>query len=178
MRKIAVFLGWMGAVTAIAVSQSCTDHLCTAIGCGPGAALHADLAMTVDQLRASQITVCRNDECLSRSLSGLSDPTEGIGVGVALPADPTTIDQTQSPHASVTVWSKAGGQLSLSVEWWPWKPADLKAGDMYRVEITGTGGETRLRLTETVDRYMESYPNGKECDSQPCRTVVFDRRTP
>jgi hypothetical protein len=174
---LTVFLVWLGAVTTIAMSQSCSRD-CTVIGCPPGAVLHYDLTANVEQLRASQITICHNRECLSRSLSGLSDPSEGIGVGVVLPADLTTVDQTMSPHANAIFWLNTGGKLSVSVDWVPWSVVDLKAGDVYRVEITGAGGEALLRLTETADRYVETYPNGKDCDNNPCRSVVFDRRAP
>jgi len=177
MKRIAAFLGCLGAATAIAMSQSCS-RTCTAVGCPSGATLYADLATTTEQLRASQIAICHNDECLSRSLAELTDPTEGIGRGVTLPADQSTIDQTKSPHASAVFWLKGAGQLSITVEWTPWSPGDLKAGDVYRVEITGRGGEVTLRLAETVDRYVETYPNGEACDMQPCRSIVFDRRAP
>ena len=178
MKRIAAFVGCLGAATAIAMSQACSSRICTAIGCPPGATLYADLATTSEQLRASDIAVCHNDECLSGSLAELTDATEGTGRGVTLPADQSTIDQTKSPRARAWFWLKGAGQLSITVEWTPWSPAELKAGDVYRVEIAGPGGEVTLRLDETVDRYVETYPNGEACGMQPCRSIVFDRRAP
>jgi hypothetical protein len=165
---------WFAVAIAVASSPGCASRECTGIGCSSGATMKADLPMTYDELQRSEITVCRNDECLSNPLAALVPPSAGTGVGLTLPASLATNDG--APHARVSFWAGPGDLLWLEAEWVAWAPADLRAGDRYRVTITDAAGRARLALTETAASYQESYPNGRDCDPVPCRHASFDRR--
>jgi hypothetical protein len=176
MAANARLVWFLSIVIATAVSQGCSGKGCFAVGCVAAATIQADLTATIENLRNAEITICRNDQCLSRSMSALGEPRDGTGTGLMLPEDVSTIDRTMSPHADVTVWSYPNGALWMDVKWTTWAQRDPRNGDRYRVTITDQAGGSILSLTETVASYAENYPAGKDCNPEPCRHVTLDRR--
>lgn len=50
-------------------------------------------------------------------------------------------------------------------------PIALRAGDRYTVRLYAAANEL-LWSYETVAKYESSFPNGIECDTVPCKTMV------
>jgi hypothetical protein len=77
---------------------------------------------------------------------------------------------------NVWVWATGAGALSLEMRWVPRANRDMQDGDVYRLTIFNARGAKVLALHETVPQYPERYLNGKDCDPEPCRFILIDRR--
>jgi hypothetical protein len=170
---------WIIPVVLLAGAAAACDTLyktCTLRGCASGVTFHADLPVSFDELKQSQLEVCRNDQCLSGGFADLPMPSDSVGQSVELrPAD-GNLDPNISPRASATVWIQSAGAGRIQIQWFSFRLSDLKDGDQYRVTLKDQAGSARLSIDQKIDRYLELYPNGKDCDDEPCRTAVIDRR--
>lgn len=138
---------------------------CTLIGCVNGAKLSLRVAMTKETLLSSTIELCRNGRCSFATPTTMPD-SAGSGTGGAL---------VGPVQATYTVWSAESGRFRLEVTALgegPY-PYGLTDGDAYELRVTAPGGAV-LAETKTTVTYAESYPNGKECDRDACRSASHD----
>ena len=135
------------------------DRICTLIGCGPTGSWRMPLDVPFEQIQASTLSVCKNGECTEIALAELEEPeAPGSGKGVS----------AAMKGLMITLWNDESS-LVLEVQWQ--NPPSLADGDVYDLTLTDASGMAIATISETVD-YVESYPNGPECDVTPCRRAV------
>ena len=176
-------LSVLGATSLVAVGSlapaACKPRDCTLLGCDSA---HARITLHVPvppaQLGASKITVCWRDVC--SDLVGASDAgTSDAGTPIAFDT------RTSLLLGEAAVWAEAAGvsRVELTLRYFTrgtrgdfvhMRPAD---GDLYRVTVTDAAG-VKLFAAERVVTYTESYPNGTDCDPDPCRQATFDLPAP
>jgi hypothetical protein len=136
---------------------------CTLIGCVNGAQMSVDVSASADWLRTSTIEVCRNGVCGHVTPSDLSTTT-GSGTGAQL---------TGALGGGITVWTTSSG-FRVDVQIGLGDPSSSFAnGDAYTVKLTGADGVVAGSFDRTAT-YVDSYPNGKDCDPTPCREATLD----
>jgi hypothetical protein len=138
-------------------------HGCTLIGCVNGAQMSVTVDASADWLRGSTLEVCRNGVC------GHSTPTQlptstGSGTGAAL---------TGALTGSITISTTSTG-FRLDLQIGLGDPSSAFAnGDTYTVKLAGADGAVAGSFDRTAT-YVDSYPNGKDCDPTPCRLATLE----
>jgi hypothetical protein len=138
-------------------------HGCTLIGCVNGAQMSVTVDASADWLRTSTLEVCRNGVCGHATPSQLPTAT-GSGTGAQL---------TGALTGSLTVWTASTG-FRLDLQIGLGEPSSSFAnGDTYTVKLTGADGAVAGSFDRTAT-YVDSYPNGKDCDPTPCREATLE----
>jgi hypothetical protein len=156
----------LGALSGCSSVDPGTGHpapySCTAIGCVNGADFDLHVEASADWLRGDVVEVCRNDRCARAEITQFPD-VAGTGIGAALAG---------AFVGQVTVWKEeAGYRLDVHAE--PEIGRPLANGDRYTFRLIDKTG-ARAADVERTATYVESYPNGKDCDVVPCLGVRFD----
>lgn len=158
---------------------SCRPRDCTLLPCDSANAritVHAPVPPA--QLAASKTTVCWREVC--SDLVGASDAGAG-DAGVAIAFDTRT--SLLVGEADVSAEGAGASRVQLTLHYFTrgsrgdfvhMRPAD---GDLYRVTVTDAAG-TKLFAAERVVTYAQSYPNGSDCDPDPCRQATFELPAP
>jgi hypothetical protein len=159
---------------AACTSDSAThdQRICTTIGCGSAVTIRVRLPGTFTMIKTYTVEVCRNGECLSDKLAGLTNPPDpGTGVGVTFP-DPATAEKVHTPHVDATVFADEKSGFRLEAQYWPWSMDDLHDGDEFRLSVRDAAGNVMRSVTRAVT-YTVSYPNGEAC-GPVCRSATID----
>jgi hypothetical protein len=138
---------------------------CPSIACRSGVDIDAPLTVPFSVAIASQVEVCRNDECYSGTWMPMDDPGAGGGAIFHVPDfgdHPELRDQMMAPVVDVILISRADMDPMLQVVWNPWADSDLHGGDRYRVTVTN-GGRTLLESDQRVDEYDTGSPLPARC---------------
>lgn len=146
-----------GSLAFVAVAPGCGGlggtQSCTLIGCGYAGSYAADVPAGVDEVA---VKVCRNADCGSATVS-LAAGHEGA--------------QIDASSADVYLTTQAGG-ARLSVQFLQvYAPKKMADGDVYSVEVTNAGTGDVIAQESQAVAYALSYPNGPDCDPEPCRSV-------
>jgi hypothetical protein len=149
---------------ASAITFGCEKEArtCTLRGCAwPPVTLHIQAAPALPTGDTLTATLCRGNACVSGpfTLGGADAAVSGI-TNFTIPANPA---QSNSPRASFTL----GRYPGITIEYTPSSPYDLADGDDYTITIENTAGD-ELLSRETTVTYTKSYPNGPDCDPNPC----------
>jgi hypothetical protein len=149
---------------------SCSMTTCSTVGCRRSLRIDVPLALAYADVRASMITVCRNDECVGSALAGLPEtaPQPFGGFGIVFPADAAA---RRNSSCVLIAWSD-----HLDVECQPYQPDDVHDGDHYRMTLTDAGGAVVASVDRTVT-YTVSFPNGEEC-GPTCQNVELEAAAP
>jgi hypothetical protein len=140
-----------------------SPHGCTLIGCMNGVQMSVTVEASADWLRTSTIEVCRNGVCGHATPSDLPTATD-TGKGVQLAG---------ALAGGVVVWTAPTG-FRVDVQVGQGDPSSSFAnGDVYTVKLTGADGAVAGSVTRTAT-YVDSYPNGRDCDPTPCRQATLD----
>ncbi|MBL9018723.1 MAG: hypothetical protein JNL83_31345 [Myxococcales bacterium] len=141
------------AFAALSLLEGCT-HSCTARGCESGADLRVSYPFSATEtLAGGTLRVCRNDRCNLDNIIA-----SGAGLALAFPVD-THIRMSAGFY-----------DLELTVHVDPSSVIPLKDGDAYSVELRDRNGVVVASKEWQAD-YTETYPNGEDCDEEPCRFV-------
>jgi hypothetical protein len=138
---------------------------CPSIACRSGVDIDAPLAVPFSEAIASQVEVCRNDECYSGTWMPMADPGAGGGAIFHVPDfgdHPELRDRMMAPVVDVILISRQDANPTLQVTWNPWSDSDLHGGDRYRVTVTNAG-RTLLEVDQRVDAYDTGSPLPAKC---------------
>jgi hypothetical protein len=159
-----------GCTTDDELGQACTDPR----ACGPAATIKIDLPLSFDEIQASKITLCRNDECLTGSFASLNaPPSANAGVGIVIAS---TADGGVAPGASALVMASPDGTFWLQVFWPLGLLGDPVDGDRYAMTVQDGTGVDVVIFEQTATSYEVTYPFGKDCPTT-CRHVEWDKHT-
>jgi hypothetical protein len=110
-------------------------------------------------------TVCRGSACISGPFTvEQDDASVSAHAGFRIPAG--SLDGVQSDMAEIQI-SQRESWAAIDVAYVQLDQSKLADGDQYVVTITNAINELLLRKEATVT-YTKYYPNGPECDLQPC----------
>jgi hypothetical protein len=119
-------------------------------------------------IRASTISVCRNNECLTGSFSDLP-PDSGAVAGIMFANGPAT---------TRTAWGiaflRSSGEIDVTYD--VSDVRDLHDGDLYTVTVTDASG-TQHTAIEKNATYAVISPNGEDC-GPICRHIELDGSAP
>ncbi|WP_164020507.1 hypothetical protein [Pyxidicoccus trucidator] len=172
-------LGLCMALLALAACQEMDDfgtpqgQPCTLIGCGAAMSMTRHVDASLDELRSSTMTLCRNEVCYTLSFAGFSEPDERGNIThnrVYFPMHGEWREGT--PLYDASVHSAPGGGFELHISFTAWSAAELKDGDVYAVSVVTSAGRNLIDVRRAVT-YLESQPNGPKC-GPPCRTSRLD----
>jgi hypothetical protein len=159
-----------GAIVVIAFAfagsagYGCTSN-CTTMGCQPGATIVVNVDAPASSLAGSTLEVCRNDVCLSGDFRDISDAGQGIyAASLSMPNSSTRVASDPWASASVAT-TDAGVRIDIY-----YGSRDVAHGDSYHVRLVAATGETLADYEKTVT-YEAFYPNGPDCDENPCWRV-------
>jgi hypothetical protein len=162
--KLLSVLGFLGLGAAV---PSCS-HDCTDAGCASGMNAHFTVPLFNDDIRASTLSICRNNDCLTGSFSSLP-PDSGANVGIAFANGSVT---------SRTAWGTAilrpSGEIEVTYQ--VSDSRDLHDGDLYRVTVTDASGTPHTAIEKNVT-YAVNFPNGEDC-GPTCRNIELDGSAP
>jgi hypothetical protein len=158
------------SVLALAsLELSCTSMNCSKVDCLPSMIMNVPLDISYSDVRASTLTVCRNDDCFTGPLSGLPPALQDdSGLGVLLPA---VADADASSHCDVIV--DAPPKIEVECDSVPRQA--VVDGDRYRLTLTDATGTVVASVDRTVS-YAVSFPNGEEC-GPTCHGTSIDLST-
>ena len=135
---------------------------CGDVGCRfPPVTIHVPAAPALPMGETLTVTLCLDDACLSGQFS--LDNADASVPGSSRFTIPTNYVHADSDHADITIERYSG----ISIQYYPSSSNALTDGDHYTVTIENGVGETLL-TKETTVTYSKSYPNGPDCDQQPC----------
>jgi hypothetical protein len=161
----------LSVLTLASVALSCSSSMnCTDVGCPSSMTMNVPVVISYSDVRASTLTVCRNDDCFTGPLSGLP-PTllDHTGMGVLIPA---VADADARSRCFVSVWSPP----RIDVRCDSAGPQAVMDGDRYRLTLTDATGAVVASVDRTVS-YAVSFPNGEEC-GPTCHSTTIDLGTP
>jgi len=174
MRESRVFATvFATACVALAAAPSaCRPTGCTLLACD---AVHARITAVVKvplaELVAAKTTVCWREVCAD--LQAVSDA--GTDPQIAFDARTSAL----VGEAFVSAEGSVASRLRLELRFFTRaRNGDLlytrtETGDRYRVTVLAADGR-QLFDAERAVTYDEYYPNGPECDPDPCRRVTLD----
>jgi hypothetical protein len=183
--KLRLLVFGLGILVLAPVLESC-GRSCTVVGTFEGMVLDLDSPVSGDVARTCTVTVCRNEQCVTGSLSaGLRDqwsfvdsffdPTPPTRDDVLLQLRPTSdAPSGWSPTVTVALRATDSAAPQIRVAWQD-SSVRLANGDRYRFTMTTADGRAVASFSEAVT-YNESYPNGPGCDPDPARQAHLDRR--
>jgi hypothetical protein len=142
---------------------------CPLVGCGSTITLRAPISDAVATLPALLVEVCFNEACVAGTL-----PTFDAGGrwGVSFPRP---LDREEAPSVSVSIIRSPGASVFF-VDCFPPSSSDLRDGDRFSVTARDPASNVVFSVMETLG-YVESYPNGKDCDLLPCCTAALNVET-
>lgn len=178
-RGLAVLVATSLVALGAVAPASCKPRDCTLLPCDSA---HARITVHVPvppaQLAASKTTVCWREVC--SDLVGAGD-ARASDAGAAIAFDTRT--SLLMGQAEVSAEGAGASRLEITLHYFTrgtrgdfvhMRPAD---GDRYRVTVTDAAG-VKLFDAERVVTYAQSYPNGPDCDPDPCRQATFDLPAP
>jgi len=132
---------------------SCDTKTCTLVGCVNGATLQRDdVGIEEADLTNVEILACWNGVCSKAA------PTLVASGGV-------NCTFTGSIQVVCQLWVEDDGKVAMNLFVEPSAP--VQNGDVYQVRIVHTDGTEMFEVEQAVT-YTEHYPNGEECDEEPC----------
>jgi hypothetical protein len=113
------------------------------------------------------VTLCRNGVCV-----------QGPIIERAAPLAPgnsatTRLDSKAIPTRFVVCTVHATDTGFRADLRWAEQTSELTNGDRYQVVLRDASHAPLLNAKRRVT-YSETYPNGKECDLEPCKTAVVE----
>jgi len=161
------------AVTSARASKDTEvlNRVCTSLGCSSGVSLELDLPLAESELSKTRVHACRNGACVEARFSGITFRKSG---GRGLPTKPMAGPLNGWSVACIG-W-KTEHRFWLAVEWEAERWDGPKIDDRYTVTVLDGRGKVITTLDERITKYVENYPNGKECDGTPCVQAVVNKR--
>jgi hypothetical protein len=171
LRRAFAAVAATGLLGFAVAPSACQEQTCTLLACGDvHAILEAHVMVPTATFLAAKTTVCWNGAC-----SALVT-TDDAGKSAAVSLDPLG---ALSGTASVSTEPSGATLLNVALRFFTRASDGSLAytrqanGDHYRVTVVDAQGKTLF----DVDRaaiYEEYYPNGPDCDPDPCRRVSLD----
>ena len=145
---------------------------CTLIGCGDPLVLSLRLTSLPQDGDVLTVAVCRNGTCISGQFAVSSSALSmGQSEGVSFPSA-TVYDSTKSDLVGAWISQTSESTAVLTVHDRPWSMNFLNNGDHYTVTLKNAAGDTLASFDQVVN-YSSSWPNGPDCDAEPCKTVLL-----
>lgn len=160
------------ALASFAAPSGCKPTSCTLLACHPvHARITAHVGVPLAELVASRSKLCWREVCADLvTTSPEAGPSPRIAFAPTSPLVGTATLSGEGPDAS---------RLELELQFFTrardgdfvyTRQAD---GDLYRVTVVDAAGKTLFDV-ERAATYEESYPNGPDCDPEPCRRTTLD----
>jgi hypothetical protein len=147
---------------------SAESKSCTTMGCMNGASIAVPVETDFTNIIGSTLEVCRNDVCVTGTYADIAEPTTSSSSATIELPDPAT-RAAKEPWATATVWKTETG-YRLDIYYNVYGPNDVTNGDHYHVRLVATSGAVLADVEKTVT-YQSLYPNGPDCDPEPCHWV-------
>jgi hypothetical protein len=173
LRPVAAGLVVLSSLVSAGLPSACASRDCTLLGCD---SLHARITAHVGvpppALAASTTTVCWRDVCAD--LVGARADAGGDGT---VSFDPRA--SLLMGEATITPEGSAASLLQIDLRFFTrGRGGDFvytrqANGDRYRVAVVDAAGQT-LFSAERAATYDESFPNGPDCDPEPCRRANLE----
>jgi hypothetical protein len=159
-----------GSLAAAVAPYGCRDNACTLLRCdSTHVAITAHVKIPLGAFPPAKTTVCWNESCSTLASAGEAgtngaalDP-QGLLVGDVSAAAES--NDTTALHVALQFFTRNGdGTFDYKRQ---------ANGDRYRVTVVDNQGKTIFDV-ERLATYEEYYPNGPDCDPDPCRRVSLD----
>ena len=146
-------MGFAAYGASVALAGCDATRTCTLIGCSDTARLTAALPVELGSL---DIEACVNEACVTGVI--INDQCN------TFPVDPFT---------EACIAQAVNGKRVLTVNIWFNGWGELRDSDRYHLRVVDEGLGVLVDDTKTAT-YADSYPNGPECDDEPCRAASVD----
>lgn len=164
-----------GSLASAVAPYGCRDHACTLLRCdSTHVAFTAHVRIPLGAFRSAKTTVCWNESCSALASDGEAGTTgastldpQGLLVGdVSATAEG---NDATALHVALQFFTRNGdGTFDYKRQ---------ANGDRYRVTVVDAQGKSVFDVERTAI-YDEYYPNGPDCDPDPCRRVALDFSAP
>lgn len=172
MRRVLATAIAVTSVAFAAMPSACKPTICTLLACD---AVHARITAHVKaplaDLVAAKTTVCWREVC--------ADLTAASDAGTSSEIAFDTRASLLVGEATVSAEGEGASRLQLDLRFFTRaRNGDLvytraENGDRYRVTVVAADGK-QLFAAERIVTYDDYYPNGTDCDPEPCHRVMFD----
>jgi hypothetical protein len=162
------------SLAAAIAPYGCRSNACTLLRCdSTHVAITAHVKMPLGAFSSAKTTVCWNESCSTLASAGEAGTTgvalepQGLLVGDVSAAGEG--NDATALHVALQFFTRnSDGTFDYKRQ---------ANGDRYRVTVVDVNGKTILEV-EKLATYEEYYPNGPDCDPDPCRRVAIDMSAP
>jgi len=152
----ALLLIW-GIGSAAFGSNACatTERTCNAVGCQMGERLQFDLPELA--VHEANVEACRNAQCWQTSVIFRNDRDQLL-----------RFEDASALHAQL-LFEPLTTSFRVSAYFPVTDAKDVVLGDALRVTFADAKGSELFTVSGTTQSISDIYPNGRDCESSPCR---------
>ncbi|MET0793461.1 MAG: hypothetical protein ABW061_18210 [Polyangiaceae bacterium] len=137
-------------------------HWCTVLGCSSSENLVFEIPR--EQVHSGELEFCRNTTCW-RSHLRVNIAAGELSLEPALKSRYDFVPVSMDWRATVVRFTAHTQPLPF---------AEVLAGDVLKAELTDSARKVLFSVSATVHAVSDTYPNGRDCDINPCRSAIVD----